>query len=93
MTSYDEMLKSGDNAPVIVAGDANSELIQLINGHPTTDKKTGAEIRQMPPTKLLDQQYIDMLTLWIKAGMPKTAAEAAAKSTTPTTPAAATPTP
>ncbi|HEX7599388.1 MAG TPA: c-type cytochrome [Polyangia bacterium] len=96
MTSYDEMLKSGDNAPVIVAGDTNSELLQLINGHPTTDKKTGAEIRQMPPTKLLSQQYIDMLTLWIKAGMPKTAAEAAAKSTTPATPAApaaATPTP
>jgi ubiquinol-cytochrome c reductase cytochrome b subunit len=77
LTSYDEMLHTGDNAPVIVAGDTNSLIIQLITGHPSTDAKTGAEIRQMPPTKLLDQSYIDMLTLWVKAGMPKTADEAA----------------
>jgi mono/diheme cytochrome c family protein len=77
LTSYDEMLNSGDNAPVIVKGDTNSLLIQLITGHPSTDPKTGAAIRQMPPTKLLDQSYIDMLTLWIKAGMPKTADDAA----------------
>ena len=77
LTTYEEMLKSGDNAPVIVAKDPNSLLIQLIRGHTSTDPKTGAQIRQMPPTKLLDPQYIDMLTLWIKAGMPKTAAEAA----------------
>jgi hypothetical protein len=31
----------------------------------------------MPPTKLLDQQYIDMLIRWVLAGMPKTAEEAA----------------
>ena len=93
LTSYKDMLNSGDNAPVISAGDPQSLLLGLINGLPGTDPKTGQAIRQMPPTKLLDQQYIDMLTLWIKAGMPKTAADAAAKSTTPTTPSAATPTP
>jgi hypothetical protein len=37
----------------------------------------------MPPTKLLDQQYIDMLTQWIMVGMPQTAQEAA-KVPTPT---------
>ena len=83
MTSYDDLLKTGDNAPVITAGDPNSLLIQLINGHASKDPKTGNAIRQMPPTKLLDQQYIDMLTRWILAGMPKTAQEAAAKAPTP----------
>ena len=76
LTTYAEMLNSGDNAPIITAGDTNSLLIRLINGHTGTDPKTGQAIRQMPPTKLLDQQYIDMLTLWVKAGMPKTAADA-----------------
>ncbi len=77
LTSYDEMLSTGDNAPLIVAGDTNSLLVQLITGHESTDPKTGKTIRQMPPTKLLGQSYIDMLTLWIKAGMPKTADDAA----------------
>ncbi len=76
-TSYDEMLHSGDNAPVVTAGDEKSLMIQLITGHPSTDPKTGNTIRQMPPTKLLDQQYVNMLIEWILAGMPQTAAEAA----------------
>ena len=84
MTSYDEMLNTGDNNPVIATGDPNSLLLQLINGHEGQDPKTGNTIRQMPPTKLLDQKYIDMLTRWILAGMPKTAEEAAAKVPTPT---------
>ena len=84
MTSLDEMLNSGDNAPIIATGDPESLLIKLINGHEGIDPKTGNTIRQMPPTKLLDPQYIDMLTRWILAGMPKTAQEAAAKAPTPT---------
>jgi hypothetical protein len=83
-TSYKEMLQTGDNAPVMTAGDANSLLLQLITGHESVDPKTGNKIRQMPPTKLLDQQYIDMLTRWIMAGMPQTAADAAKLSPTPT---------
>jgi mono/diheme cytochrome c family protein len=77
LTSYDEMLNTGDNIPVTVAGDPNSLLLQLITGHTRIDPKTGNTIRQMPPTKLLDQQYIDMLTRWVQAGMPKTAEDAA----------------
>jgi menaquinol-cytochrome c reductase cytochrome b/c subunit len=77
LTSYEEMLNSGDDAPVLIAGDTNSLLLQLISGHTSTNIKTGQAIRQMPPTKLLDQPYIDMLTLWVKAGMPKTAEDAA----------------
>jgi mono/diheme cytochrome c family protein len=77
MTSYDEILKSGDSAPVVVAGDKNSILLQLIGGHSLTDPKTGLVVRSMPPTQLLGSQYIDMFTRWVMAGMPKTAADAA----------------
>ncbi|MGD0751628.1 MAG: c-type cytochrome [Anaerolineales bacterium] len=93
MTSYTEMLNSGDNAPVMAAGDSKSLLLKLITGHEGVDPKTGQTIRQMPPTKLLDQQYIDMLTRWIMAGMPQTAKDAAKLSPTPTTTPASTPTP
>ena len=92
MTSYTEMLNSGDNNPVISAGDPQSLLLKLINGHEGTDPKTGETIRQMPPTKLLDQQYIDMLTRWIMAGMPQTAQDAA-KLTPPSTMPSAAPAP
>jgi mono/diheme cytochrome c family protein len=77
MTSYQEMLNTGDNAPLITAGDPNSLLLKLINGQQGLDPKTGTTIRQMPPTKLLDQQYIDMLTSWVMNGMPQTAQDAA----------------
>jgi mono/diheme cytochrome c family protein len=87
-TSYQEMLTTGDNAPLITAGDPNSLLLQLINGQEGKDPVTGNVIRQMPPTKLLDPKYIDMLTRWVMAGMPQTAEEAAALAPTP----AATPT-
>jgi mono/diheme cytochrome c family protein len=78
MTSYEEMLTTGDNVPLITAGDPESLLLKLINGQEGLDPKTGKTIRQMPPTKLLDQKYIDMLTLWIMNGVPQTAEQAAA---------------
>jgi menaquinol-cytochrome c reductase cytochrome b/c subunit len=77
LTSYKDMLNSGDNAPVLSAGDSQSLLLQLITGHTGVDPKTGQAITQMPPTKLLDQQYIDMITEWVMAGMPQTAQDAA----------------
>jgi mono/diheme cytochrome c family protein len=83
MTSYKDMLNSGDNAPVVSAGDSQSLLLKLITGHTGLDPKTGQAIRQMPPTKLIDQQYIDMITQWVMAGMPQTAQDAA-KAPTPT---------
>jgi mono/diheme cytochrome c family protein len=82
MDTYEDMLNTGDNAPVMAAGDANSLLLQLINGHESTDPKTGKTIRQMPPTKLLKPEFIDMLTRWVMAGMPNTTAEAQALSAT-----------
>ncbi len=83
MTSYDEMLNTGDNAPLITAGDPESLLLKLINGQPGTDPLTGTVIRQMPPTKLLDPQYVDMLTRWVMAGMPQTADDASKATVIP----------
>jgi len=76
MTSYQEMLNTGDNAPLITAGDPQSLFLKLINGQEGMDPLTGKVIRQMPPTKLLDLQYVDMLTAWVMNGMPETADEA-----------------
>ncbi|HEX7620698.1 MAG TPA: c-type cytochrome [Anaerolineales bacterium] len=97
MTSYQEMLNTGDNAPLITAGDPESLLLKLINGQEGKDPITGNVIRQMPPTKLLDPKYVDMLTRWVMAGMPQTAEEAAALAPTATptgqAPGVSTPTP
>jgi hypothetical protein len=82
MTSYEEMLTSGDNAPLITAGDPESLMLKLINGQEGKDPVTDKVIRQMPPTRLLDPQYVDMLTRWVMAGMPQTAEEAAVLSAT-----------
>jgi mono/diheme cytochrome c family protein len=83
MTSYDEMLNTGDNAPLITAGDPESLLLKLINGQQGTDPLTGTVIRQMPPTKLLDPQYMDMLIRWVMAGMPQTADDASKSTAVP----------
>jgi mono/diheme cytochrome c family protein len=85
MTSYDEMLNRGDNAPVMAAGDPYSLQLQLVNGHEGLDPKTNKAIRQMPVNKLLNQKYVDMLTLWIMSGMPQTKEDAAALTTVPIT--------
>ncbi len=80
MTSYEEMLNTGDNAPNIVAGDANSILLQVIQGH-EVEGKTGT-INVMPPNgKLLKSEYVDMFIRWVMAGMPQTAEDAAAAAT------------
>jgi mono/diheme cytochrome c family protein len=83
MTSYDEMKNTGDNAPLITAGDPGSLLLKLINGQEGLDPITNKVIRQMPPTKLLDQKYIDLLTAWVMNGMPQTADDAAKMKAVP----------
>lgn len=85
MTSYEETLTTGDYAGrTLVAGDPNSYLILVIHGTPITDPATGEVlIRQMPPTRLMPSEYIDVLTRWILAGMPETAEEAQALSPAP----------
>jgi mono/diheme cytochrome c family protein len=85
MTSYDEMLTTGDYVDQgIVAGDMNSYMILVLNGTEIIDPATNEVlIRQMPPTRLIDPKYIDVFTRWIMAGMPRTAEDAALLSPTP----------
>ncbi|MFN8384670.1 MAG: c-type cytochrome [Anaerolineales bacterium] len=92
MTSYDEMLTTGDNvANNLIAGDEGSYLLQVIQEHAIADpEKPGEElIGVMPPNRALKPNIVDVFFRWVMNGMPQTASEAGALSTTP----AATPTP
>jgi hypothetical protein len=97
MDSYDNILQTGDNAPNLEAGNPDSILLQVIQGHAIPDPKDPSKqlIRTMPPNYKLKQNIIDVFVRWAMAGMPKTAEDAAKLATTPApsgTPAA-TPTP
>ena len=80
MDTYTGILSGGNSAPNIVAGDMNSNLLQLIQGHELTSSD-GTLIHVMPPNgKPIKDEYIDMFIRWVEAGMPETAAEATALS-------------
>lgn len=83
MQSYDEMLNTGENTPNIKAGDANSHLLVVINGTPIPDPNNPGEelIGVMPPNKQLKADVINVFERWIMAGMPNSAADAAALPT------------
>lgn len=86
MTSYEEILTTGDNkANNVIAGDENSYILQIIQEHPIMDPENPDEelIGVMPPTSVLKPNVVDALTRWIMNGMPQTAAEAGALSTSP----------
>jgi mono/diheme cytochrome c family protein len=97
MTTYEEILTTGDNKDQnVLAGDAKSYLLQVIQGTAIPDPKDPSKelIRTMPPTSKLKPNIADVFVSWIMAGMPRTAAEAARLSATPTPRAAgATPAP
>jgi len=87
MTSYDEMLKTGDNAKNnIIAGDENSYLLQVIQQHAIMDPQKPKEelIGVMPPNSKLKSNIVDVFVRWIMNGMPQTAEEASALSVTAT---------
>ncbi len=80
MDSYANILHTGDNKDKdVVAGDPNSYLLQVIQGHPIPDPKNPSKdlIRKMPPNGQLQPSVIDAFVRWIMAGMPQTAADAA----------------
>jgi mono/diheme cytochrome c family protein len=83
MTSYDEIINTGDNAPLLVAGAPESILLKVIQNTPILDDNGDELIGVMPPNKQLKADIIDVFVRWIMAGMPQTAEEAAALSTTP----------
>ena len=78
MRDYDEMMTSGDNAPNIIPGDLNNNLILMIERQ---EIEAGGP---MPPTRALKPELIDILKRWVLAGAPNTAEEAAALSPTST---------
>jgi menaquinol-cytochrome c reductase cytochrome b/c subunit len=84
MGSYEEMMTSGDNAPNIVSGDMNSNLIRMLYRE---EIDAGGP---MPPTRALKPEMIEIFERWVAAGMPETPEEAAAlaQPTPEATPAA-----
>ena len=86
MDSYDNILKTGDQAPNLTAGDENSILLKIIQGASIPDPKNPTQtlIRTMPPNGHLKPDIINVFKLWILNGMPQTAADAAKLSVTPT---------
>jgi len=85
MTSYEEMMTTGDNADKnIIAGDMNSYLLQTIQQTAILDESGEELIGVMPPTSALKPPVVDVWVRWIMNGMPRTAEDAAALSTTPT---------
>lgn len=92
MDTYENVLKTGDDAPNVIAGDANSPLLLVIQGTPIPDPgdPTQQLVGVMPPNKALKAEFIDVFKRWIMAGMPQTAVEAVSL---PTPAPAATPYP
>ncbi len=83
MGTYQEILTTGDNADYnLIAGDLNSYLIQTMNGENIFDENGERIIQQMPPTKLMKEEYIKLFENWVLNGMPETAAEAEALTPT-----------
>lgn len=79
MTSYDEILHTGDNVDHnIIAGDENSYLLQVIQQHEILGENGEVIIGVMPPKTTLKPNVVDVFLRWIMNGMPMTAEDAAA---------------
>jgi hypothetical protein len=84
MGTYEDTINTGDHAPNLIAGDMYCNTMQMLN------RVEGLEAgNPMPPTKALPADLVAIYQAWIMAGMPNTAAEAAAL--TAPTPSAETP--
>jgi menaquinol-cytochrome c reductase cytochrome b/c subunit len=77
MSTYDEIMTSGDHAPNVIAGDLKSNSILMLNRQ---EIEAGGP---MPPTKALKPEIIDIFTRWVAGGAPNTAADAAAAMPVP----------
>ena len=80
MTTYDEILTTGDNKDKnVVAGDPNGYLLQVIQGTPIMDPENPDQelIGVMPPKGHLKPDAIDAFIRWIMNAMPETAEDAA----------------
>ena len=83
MDNYEDTIKTGDHAPNLIAGDLLCNTMQMLNRVEGLDAGN-----PMPPTRALPPELVAIYQAWINAGMPNTAADAAALSTGSATPAA-----
>jgi len=74
MQSYDEVMQSGDDAPNVIPGDLNSNMVLMI------DRQEIEAGGPMPPTRALKPEIIDIIKRWVAGGAPNTAADAATSS-------------
>ena len=90
MDTYDHILKTGDDAPNVTAGDAKSPVLVVIQGTPipNPDDPTKNLVNSMPPNNALKADIVDVFRRWVMAGMPQTAADAAALPTATPAPTA-----
>jgi mono/diheme cytochrome c family protein len=65
MRDYTEIIETGDNAPNMIAGDLNSNLIRMIHRE---EIDAGGP---MPPSKPLKEEWVDYFERWVLAGMPE----------------------
>ena len=73
MDNFENTINTGDHAPNLIAGDMLSNTMQMLN------RVEGLEAgNPMPPTRALPPELIAIYQAWIMAGMPNTAANAAA---------------
>jgi menaquinol-cytochrome c reductase cytochrome b/c subunit len=87
MDNYADTINTGDHAPNLIAGDLMCNTMQMLN------RVEGLEAgNPMPPTRALPPELVAIYQAWILAGMPDTAADAAAISAaSQTAPAPGTP--
>ncbi len=79
MGTYQEILTTGDNeASNLIDGDLTSYLTLTIRGEEIFDENGERIVQQMPPTKLMKDEYISFFETWVLNGMPETAADAEA---------------
>jgi hypothetical protein len=78
MTSYEEILTTGDNKDHnVIAGDMESYLLQTIQETPILDENGEEIIGVMPPNRALKPNVVDAFIRWVMNGMPRTAEDAA----------------
>jgi quinol-cytochrome oxidoreductase complex cytochrome b subunit len=81
MGTYAEIIETGDNAPNVIAGNLDSNLIVTIYHESIFDAAGNEIIGPMPPTKKIKPEYIEIFEKWVLAGMPETVDEATALQT------------
>jgi menaquinol-cytochrome c reductase cytochrome b/c subunit len=75
MDNYEDTMKTGDHAPNLIASDLLCNTMKMLN------RVQGLEAgNPMPPTRALPPELVAIYQAWIQAGMPNTAADAAARS-------------